>query len=43
MVEGDLLALLIYVVCRPEWNDDIEIYAKIRQWRQEAQGVVVLI
>ena len=29
MVKENLLALLIYVTCRPKWSDDIVICAKL--------------
>ena len=29
MVNGNLLALLIYIMCEPKWSDDIEISTKI--------------
>ena len=30
MVKQDLLALLIYIMCVPEWSDDIENDAKTK-------------
>ena len=35
MMKGNLLALLIYVMCGLEWSDDIEMYAKIRHWNKK--------
>ena len=43
MMKGNLLALLIYVMCGLEWSDDIEICANIRHLKQEAQGTTFFI
>ena len=43
MLKGNLVKLLIYGMCGPQLSADIEIYTKVRHWKQEAQGAVLMI